>query len=99
MCDIINKRKILKQYMENEIMSQETIKKAADIIAANTVKNKTFNGEICTLTLIDSVFWHNRHSIFLSYFILHGEFDYKFIILCCIGCSCATLLFSHIAQV
>ena len=34
-------------------MSQEIIKKAADIIAANTVKNKTFNGEICTLTLID----------------------------------------------
>ena len=34
-------------------MSQEIINKAAKIIAANTVKNGTFNGEICTLTLID----------------------------------------------
>jgi len=34
-------------------MNQEIIKKAAEIIAANTVKNKTFNNEICYLSLID----------------------------------------------
>ena len=34
-------------------MSQEIINKTTEIIAANTVKNGIFNGEICTLTLID----------------------------------------------
>jgi general stress protein 26 len=31
----------------------EIINKAAQIIAANTVKNKTYNNEICNLALID----------------------------------------------
>ena len=34
-------------------MNQEIIAKAIEIIAANTVKNGTYNGEICTLTLLD----------------------------------------------
>ena len=34
-------------------MSQEIIKKATEIVAANTVKNGTFNNEICNLSLID----------------------------------------------
>jgi len=32
-------------------MSKEVIKKAADTIADNTVKNKTYNNEVCVLTL------------------------------------------------
>jgi general stress protein 26 len=31
----------------------EAISKATEIIVANTVRNKTFNGEICNLALID----------------------------------------------
>jgi general stress protein 26 len=34
-------------------MSKEIIKKAAQIITANTVKNSAFNNEICNLSLID----------------------------------------------
>ena len=34
-------------------MNQEIIKRAGEIIAANTVKNGTYNNEICNLSLID----------------------------------------------
>ena len=34
-------------------MNQSIITRAAEIVAANTVKNGTFNGEICNLSLID----------------------------------------------
>ena len=34
-------------------MNQTILNRAAEIIAANTVKNKTFAGEICNLSLID----------------------------------------------
>ena len=35
-------------------MHKETIKKAEDIVASRTVKNRTYRGEICVLTLIDN---------------------------------------------